>query len=446
MEHEKEKKVSIRDEFAEKFISILESEKPLEWTQGWTTTGIAKPCNGSSGRKYNGINRLILMLEALKNDWDDNRFYTFKQVAKLDGCKIKAGSKATRVEYWMAYDTKEKRSLRLHEYSKLLAEDSTRHPEEFSLFAKSAYVFNANQIEGLEPMQQKRFDVEPNQLADEVIKTLSENMGVYITYGGDSAFYNITTDCIHLPNKERFRESSELYGTTLHEFAHATGAESRLDRKLEGFATNSEKYAIEELRAEIASTFLTAEMGIEMPYNVVENHMAYVQSWLSQIKENHNILFSAIKDAEKIADYIMEKGRVDLLREKLDIINKMPKSLKNIDYEIWQLKDIPENEMLHFTPYEYASKFRLTESRYEKVYEATATKEEDSLDKIYHKFNLEKPEGYKGHSLSMSDVVVLNVDGVRKAWYCDDIGFKEMPEFCVTKAKSLERDRVLLVS
>ena len=102
--------------------------------------------------------------------------------------------------------------------------------------------------------------------------------------------------------------------------------------------------------------------------------------------------------------------------------------------------------MLHFTPYEYASKFRLTESRYEKVYEATATKEEDSLDKIYHKFNLEKPEGYKGHSLSMSDVVVLNVDGVRKAWYCDDIGFKEMPEFCVTKAKSLERDRVLLVS
>ena len=67
MEHEKEKKVSVRDEFAEKFISILESEKPLEWTQGWTTTGIAKPYNGSSGRKYNGINRLILMLEALKN-------------------------------------------------------------------------------------------------------------------------------------------------------------------------------------------------------------------------------------------------------------------------------------------------------------------------------------------------------------------------------------------
>ena len=313
MEREKEKKISVRDEFAEKFISILESDKPLEWTQGWTSSGIARPCNGSSGRKYNGINRFVLMFEALKNNWDDNRFYTFKQVTELDGCKIKAGSKATRVEYWMVYDTKEKRSLRLHEYSKLLDEDTTRHPEEFSFFTKSAYVFNASQIEGIEPLKQKQFDVEPNQLADEVIKTLSENMGVHVRYGGESAFYSITTDCIHLPNKERFRETAEMYGTALHEFAHSTGAESRLDRKLQGFATNSESYAIEELRAEIASTFLTAEIGIEMPQSVVENHMAYVQSWLSQIKENHNILFSAIRDAEKISDYIMEKGRVELL-------------------------------------------------------------------------------------------------------------------------------------
>lgn len=443
MEQMKEKKSSVRDEFAEKFISILESGKPLSWTKGWVTSNIGSPCNGYSGRKYNGINKMILMMASMENNWNDNRFYTFKQVAEMEDCKVKAGSKAIRVEYWMAYDLKEKKSLHLSEYAKILREDETRNADEFKIFAKTACVFNAKQIDGIKPLPEKaRQGVEPNQLAEEVIKTLSENMGVNLIYGGDSAFYSLSTDSIFLPDRENFVSEAELYGTTLHEFSHASGAETRLNRDLKSFTEDSDSYAIEELRAEIASTFLTSEIGIEMSQSVVENHLAYVQSWLSQIKENHGVLFSAIRDAEKISDYILEIGRVDILREKLEIINEMPRNLENVTYEIWQLKDIPENEMLHFTCFEYASKFRLTESRYEKIYEATATKNEDSLDKLYYKFNVEKPNDYKGHSMSVSDIVVLHMDGRRKAWFCDDVGFKEVPEFCmVTERTKKEKHR-----
>ena len=44
------KQKSVREEFADKFISILESEKPLEWVQGWASTGMSRPYNGGNNR------------------------------------------------------------------------------------------------------------------------------------------------------------------------------------------------------------------------------------------------------------------------------------------------------------------------------------------------------------------------------------------------------------
>lgn len=55
--------------------------------------------------------------------------------------------------------------------------------------------------------------------------------------------------------------------------------------------------------------------------------------------------------------------------------------------------------------------------------------ENDTLDSIYERFNLNHPEGYTGHSLSVSDVVVMQKDGQTKAYYVDSFGFSEVPEF-----------------
>lgn len=437
---EKQQRKSVRDEFAEKFISILESDKPLEWIKGWGSQGISAPYNGETGRRYNGINRMVLMFQGLEKGWQDPRYYTFHQVSKMDGCKIRAGEKATAVEYWLVRDTKEKKNMTFHEFEKLLRDDPTRKRSEFYSFPRTMYVFNAAQVEGLQPLpQNERLPLEDNKLADEVIKTMSENMGVKLVYGGDEAFYRPSTDTIHLPPDEAFFSTAERIGTCLHELSHATAAPSRLDRPIVGYLQNPDQYAIEELRAEIASTFVSVEVGLDMPDSVVENHVAYVASWLLQIRENPNVLFAAIKDADQIADYMMEQGRVDVLREKLEVMGQMPTPFEGMSYEIWQLKDTPENQPIQFADYAFASLYRLTESRYSKVYEAPADSDTDTLDKLFCKFNFDHPTDFNGHSLSVSDVVVLNDNGKRTAWYCDSWGFKEVPGFCKAQEKVEKR-------
>ena len=439
---EKQQRKSVREEFAEKFISILETEKPLEWTKGWRSSGVSLPYNGQTGRKYNGVNRWVLIFSAMEHGYTDPRYYTFNQISKMKGCKIRAGEKAIAVEYWLVWDKEEQRSLTFSQYQQLRQDNPHRKDEEFRLFAKPAYVFNAAQVEGLEPLPRiEQSPLEEHRLADEVIKTMSENMGVKLVYGGDEAYYSPATDAIYLPREEAFLSTAERISTTLHELSHATSAPSRLDRPITGYQEDPEKYALEELRAEMASCFVGAEIDLTMSESVVENNRAYVQHWLSAIKQDHNALFSAIKDADKIADYMIEQGRVETLREKLEMEAALPKPLPGLSYEIWQLKDVPENKALLFADYAYASLFRLNESRYEKVYEAQAGEDDDALDKIFVKFNICHPEGFTGHSLTVSDVVVFDDNGKRTAYFVDSFGFQVVPGFCKTPQETQKRGK-----
>ena len=122
---EKQERKSVRDELAEKFIGILESDEPLMWVKGWSSQGISLPYNGQTGRRYNGINRMVLLFKALEAGYQDPRYYTFHQVSQMEGCKVRAGEKATAVEFWLVWDSKEKRSLTFSEYEKLLKMDAS---------------------------------------------------------------------------------------------------------------------------------------------------------------------------------------------------------------------------------------------------------------------------------------------------------------------------------
>jgi len=100
--------------------------------------------------------------------------------------------------------------------------------------------------------------------------------------------------------------------TLLHEAGHATGHISRLNRDMTG-VFGSPEYAKEELRAEIASAFTAQELGLDYKQNEhMENHEAYVQNWIDVLENEPNELFAAIKDAEKISDYLIEKGEFGL--------------------------------------------------------------------------------------------------------------------------------------
>ena len=433
----------MREEFAEKFIKTLEGSQPLAWTKGWASGGGFKlPYNGASGRKYNGINSLILLFKSMERGWDDPRWFTFGQVDKMDGCKVRKDEKATPVEYWAYYDTVEKKSINISALPQFLKDHPDRKEDEFRLYAKTAYIFNAIQVEGLQPLTTaEQHDFEPHKLAEEAIHTMSENMEVPLIYGGSEAYYSPSADNIHLPRRESFFSEAEYVGTALHELVHASGATSRLDRPQASLSADREGYAKEELVAEIACTFLSAELGVDMPDSVVNNHLAYVSSWITAIKEDNGVLFNAIKEADRAADYLLEQGRVEELREKLEIEANLPKGFNGATYEIWQLQDTPENRPIQFADFAFASLYRLTESRYNKVYEAVADDKTASLDSIYMKFNIAHPADFTGHSLSMSDVIVVNQDGKRTAFYVDRWGFPEVKGFAKAPKQTEKRGR-----
>ena len=99
-------------------------------------------------------------------------------------------------------------------------------------------------------------------------------------------------------------------------------------------------------------------------------------------------------------------------------------------FRIYQLKRVDETAIYAFTGLRGLEELGLSlrPDLYEQVYEAALAPEQD-LEGIFQQFNLNHPSDFTGHSLSVSDVVVLVQDGQKKAYFCDSVGFREVPEF-----------------
>lgn len=99
-------------------------------------------------------------------------------------------------------------------------------------------------------------------------------------------------------------------------------------------------------------------------------------------------------------------------------------------YEIYQLTADPANAKLLFTSYDgiHAGGMTINRSNYELKYSAPLTPD-TTLDNIYDQFNINRPADFTGHSLSVSDIVVLRRNGQDTAHYVDSIGFADVPEF-----------------
>ena len=99
-------------------------------------------------------------------------------------------------------------------------------------------------------------------------------------------------------------------------------------------------------------------------------------------------------------------------------------------FSIYQIKGGDETRDLRFEPYDrlQAAGNVVDRANYELVYSAPLAPE-TSLEDIYTRFNIDHPKDFKGHSLSVSDVVVLHQDGQDAAHFVDSVGFREVPEF-----------------
>lgn len=128
---------------------------------------------------------------------------------------------------------------------------------------------------------------------------------------------------------------------------------------------------------------------------------------------------------------VLFEGEKEKCYEKIaELRERKLEGIHGDHFTIYQLKD---DESLHyhrFISYERLKKDNLSVDRenYDKVFEAPL-RQGTSLEFIYYQFNMDHPLDFTGHSLSVSDVVVLHRNGEDRAYYVDSIGFTEVPEF-----------------
>ena len=308
-----EKLTPERKALVERVLENLEKGDGL-WQQGWVNTGV--PMSGITGKKYHGINNFYLTLVSIIRGYGDNRWVTYKQMEEK-GWKFKTDEEGNSlgkgagisIEFFELRDKETKQSFDRKTLDGMTADEKQEYMDKNVYPVRKYYrVFNADLVDGI-PEKAKR-EIDPNGInerAENVLTYWNDNEA-QIIYGGNQAFYRVSTDEIHLPNREDFLDMNEFYSTALHEIGHSTGHETRLNRKLENkFGT--EDYAIEELKAEIASLFMEQDLEIQVSEKHIENNSRYIKSWHDKIAEDPNLLFTAISDADKISKYVIEKER-----------------------------------------------------------------------------------------------------------------------------------------
>ncbi len=294
-----------REALANMFADLLE-EKQLKWKSGLKNFRALGHHNGVTKSNYNGLNVFNLWITSIVKEYDDTRWVTMNQIIDKQGkyhpnekWHLKKGTKACYVEYWYPFDLENKKALSWDDYKKELA--SGRKQEDFTLRTKYTGVFNASCVEGMPQLE--KIDVS-SQNVNELISKLSENMNVPIIFDSTrTPCYVPSKDKIYVPHKESYESEYEFNATALHELAHATGHSSRLDRNIEN-SFSTKDYAYEELVAEMSACFMGINIEQEQTEEHIENHKAYVGSWIKKIKDEPDVLVKAIKDAQECAKYM----------------------------------------------------------------------------------------------------------------------------------------------
>ncbi len=234
--------------------------------------------NYISKKPYRGINRWILA------DYSDSYYLTFNQIKKLNGT-LKKGSKGIKVIFWKNVDNSE-------------------NAEKDYWLLRYYIVFKQSDITGID------FKTEAQNSEAKCIESIDSDIaktGAIIENKNCIPHYNTLSNIIGIPNKNQFKTTLDYYATLFHELIHWTGGASNLNRfKKEDnlILSNKESYSKEELVAEIGSAMLNNFYNLKPDY---KNNAAYIQSWITYLKNNQNEIFSAASKSEKAFNFIQEK-------------------------------------------------------------------------------------------------------------------------------------------
>lgn len=284
---------------------IIENmKKGYVFTKEVWDSQLLAPHNPLSQARYQGGNRIRLISAVVRNGYQDPRWMTVKQL-RDKGYYVKKGEKQTICEKWIFTE------------EKVVQDENGEKRKEIHILDKPIVryfgVFNAEQVNEFPPFSKEEAFSDVMQIGKDCMKASECKI---IECAQPEAYYSPGLDRIVLPIHQMFKSEESYIATGLHEMVHSTGHKSRLNRDI-GHSFGTPEYAKEELRAEIGSMFLKADLGISLAGEHFQDHSNYLKSWISVLENDYNELFRAAVDAEKAADRIL--GNYRTYRQTLGI-------------------------------------------------------------------------------------------------------------------------------
>jgi antirestriction protein ArdC len=272
--------------------------------------------NFKTKKPYRGINQLLLG-DMFGTGSLQNPFYlTFNQVKELKGTIRKGAKSHDAIFYTILYKYKDFKTTDRKKFIEYLKSRGDFKPEEIAtVVAQNGYgilriynVFNGKDIDGIDfKLADLKATVsnEKIEIADKIIEKYPAPAPA-IKYGGKQPFYERVRDYVQMPKKTSFNDIRIFYAVMFHELVHSTGSVNRLNRE-KGAKFGDNKYAFEELVAEIGACFLSATCGFL--YYVNKNANAYIKGWrqgiIAELKEDNKGIFKAAALAQKAVDFML---------------------------------------------------------------------------------------------------------------------------------------------
>jgi antirestriction protein ArdC len=278
-----------------RILEMLE-QGVIPWKRPWRS---AAPRNLASGKEYRGINTLLLSCAGFSCPvWA-----TFKQIKAADG-SVKKGSLSVPVVYWNWIPAGRTKHVEENKDPDDASAEPGGHSAEIMVpFLRYYNVFNLEQTT-LELPEPEVPEVRPIAMCERILAGMPQKPSIDFD-GGDRAYYRPINDSIHLPLQRCFASAEAYYATLFHELIHSTGHEKRLARKgvTDHAHFGSETYSAEELVAEIGAAFLCGHAHIETA--TLENSAAYVQNWLTALRNDKKMVITAAAQAQHATEHIL---------------------------------------------------------------------------------------------------------------------------------------------
>ena len=313
MASDRSKRRDIAQEITDKIVErIEETGGDLPWRKPWKSKAIAHPCR-HEGVGYRGINHLILSLEAFARGFTSPYWMTFKQAKTYGGAVIK-GEKSSRVVY---FGTVGKNTDDGTDGARPEGGSGDSSEARGYRFLKGYAVFNASQIEDLPDRfypTEEELDTGSRPIPE--LEAFFANLPVSVTSGGERACYREITDDILMPDVSRFDDPERYYATLAHEHVHSCGIKSRLEREcFARYHADIKARAEEELVAELGAAFICSQLGLTPDH--IDDHAAYLSSWLKALKSDKRHIFRAAADAQRAADWVFDAAGFETGKPKI---------------------------------------------------------------------------------------------------------------------------------